>query len=157
MSNVQQLLGTPLPASRSHRERSSAPSPYTPFQLRGNSSRDDTPSNLGSPERPQDSRRESVDSRSTSTSPPRPQPARSTSPTLSTTSTSTRQHPSRSTSSPSQTLSKQPAAAPERTREELRQQAQAVVDKSRIRTDPSLSTSFDPSVDRQLWELFVGP
>ncbi|GAA5957356.1 hypothetical protein JCM3765_000434 [Sporobolomyces pararoseus] len=132
MSNAS-LLGTPLPSTSRQRERSAAPSPYTPFQSK--SSRDQTPT-----ERSVTPMFQSTPS--SSSLPPRP-----ASPTLSTTSTSI-SRTAESPSKPSQIVPSQ---------DELRQQAQRAVQKTRILTDPSLSSCFRKDLDPELWNLFVGP
>ncbi|GAA5978986.1 hypothetical protein JCM5350_004195 [Sporobolomyces pararoseus] len=133
MSNAY-LLGTPLPSTSRQRERSAAPSPYTPFQSK--SSRvDQTPTERSSTPTFQSTP-------SSSSLPPRP-----ASPTLSTTSTSTFSRNSK----PSQSQIVPPS------QDELRQQAQQAVQKTRILSDPSLSSCFRKDLDEELWNLFVGP
>ncbi|GAA6007916.1 hypothetical protein JCM11491_006538 [Sporobolomyces phaffii] len=125
MSNPS-LLGTPLSART--RERSSAPSPYTPFQpSRGAGTTGER----------------SVTPTSTSRQSTLPQ----ASPTLSTTSTTT-------------TTTLAAGAGSSRTvpsQDELRLQARREVERKRVVADPSLASAFRKDVDRELWELFVGP
>ncbi|GAA5873624.1 hypothetical protein JCM16303_001184 [Sporobolomyces ruberrimus] len=132
------------------RERSSAPSPYTPFQSRGSSTtaRDQTPTERSVTPGAASRREGSVDQdRSTSSTPPRRrEPA---SPTLSAASSTTHTE--------TQSPAKRSSSTILPTQEELRSKARGVVEKSRIMVDPSLESAFRKDLDRELWELFVGP
>ncbi|GAA5894985.1 uncharacterized protein JCM6883_002282 [Sporobolomyces salmoneus] len=137
MSNAS-LLGTPLPPRQ--RERSSAPSPYTPHQLRSRGGSEQTSTERSVTPSGKDEDRSTTQQLA--------------SPTLSTTSTTHSSSTNRpNPSSPSKPSSSQIVPS----QDELRQQAQKAVQRTRILTDPSLSSAFRRDVDNELYELFVGP
>ncbi|GAA5832339.1 hypothetical protein JCM3766R1_002387 [Sporobolomyces carnicolor] len=81
--------------------------------------------------------------------------ANQASPTLSTSSTLLSSTTTRATAPTTTASSSSKIVVP--SREELKLQAHRAVQKTRIVTDPSLSSAFRKDVDPELYELFVGP